>query len=516
MEQTIPYLQKAGDRYNLMVNDEPFLILGGELHNSSGSDLEYLKEHVWPGLKKLGGNCYLTPVYWECMEPEPGNYDFTLVDGVIEQAREEGVHLVLLWFGLWKNGKSEYVPHWMKTDPQYFYMVEETGRKVESISPLCEAAIERDKNAYVQLLTHLKEIDEQRTVLMIQVENETGIWNSPRDFSKEANGAYEKPIPKEMETFSKKQGTWEEVFGQDAPEIFMSYYFSHAVEQIAGAGKKVYPLPTFMNCVDFGFPARAGQLPSGAPIPRVQKYWRSFAPSIDMYGPDIYAPDFKGISAAYAETDHVLVIPEMAQDKNVASKALFTVAAYNTVCFSPFGIEGLMIPLSETDLLSQTNSDLVRPEPEAGILLSTAYGLLKHLWPEIRKAQDEHRIYAFLEQGNPADEFVLDDYILRVSYGDGGMRGHMGQGGHRPDNRPIGGGFVIRTGKDSFLICGISCNLEIQPKYASQEEIFILDKREYKWKNGQMLPGRIMNGDERNYTAIGSELGIFELTMYRK
>lgn len=516
MKHRIPYLKKENNRYSLMVEDEPFMILGGELHNSSASDLSYMKEHVWPGLKRLEGNCYLVPVYWECMEPEQGKYDFTLVDGLIAQAREADVHLVLLWFGLWKNGKSEYTPHWFKINPEYFYMVEENGKKVESVSPLCHQAVELDRRAYVELLSHLREVDEERTVIMIQVENETGIWNSPRDYSEVANAEYKKCIPEDMARLYGVNGTWEEVFGRDAPENFMSYYFSHAVEKIAAAGKKVYPIPTFMNCVDFGFPARAGQLPSGAPIPRVQKIWRCFAPSIDMYGPDIYAPDYRGISAAYAGTDHVLVIPEMAQDKNVASKALFTIAAYNTICFSPFGIEGLMTPLSETDLLSQTNSDLVRPEPEAGVLLSEVYGILNYLRKNIQKAQDEHRIYAFLEQGNPSEEFVLDEYILRVSYGDGGMRGHMGQGGHRSENNPIGGGFIIQTKKDTFFLCGISCNLEIQPKYASQEEIFILDKREYKWQDGCIVMGRIMNGDERNYTAIGGIPGMFEITMYRK
>lgn len=516
MKQSIPYLKKDEKRCSLMVDNKPFMILGGEVHNSSASDLNYMKEHVWPGLKKLGGNCYLVPVYWECMEPKQGEFDFTLVDGVIEQAREINVRLVLLWFGLWKNGKSEYVPDWVKTDHQYFYMLKEDGRKVESVSPLCTPAIELDKNAYIQLMHHLKETDEQRTVIMIQVENETGIWDSPRDYCKLANELYEKEIPDDIAKLYEVTGTWEEAFGNDAPENFMSYHFAHAVEKIASAGKKEYPLPTFMNCVDFGFPARAGQMPSGAPIPRVQKIYRQFAPSIDMYGPDIYAPNYKGISAAYAATDNVLVIPEMAQDKNAASKALFTIASYNTICFSPFGIEGLMIPLSETDLLSQTNSDLVRPEPEAGILLSQAYGILNYLWNDIKNAQDENRIYAFLEQGNPMDEFVLEDYILRVSYGDGGIRGHMGQSGHRSETNPIGGGFVIRSEKDKFMICGISCNLEIQPKYASGEEIFILNKREYKWVDGQMVPGRIMNGDERNYTAIGGTPGFFEITMYRK
>ena len=80
--KSLPYLKQENNKTTLFVEDKPFLILGGELHNSSGSDLTYMEDHVWPGLRKLGGNCYLTPVYWECMETERGIYDFSLVDGV--------------------------------------------------------------------------------------------------------------------------------------------------------------------------------------------------------------------------------------------------------------------------------------------------------------------------------------------------------------------------------------------------------------------------------------------------
>lgn len=511
----IPYLTKDG-RITLMVDDQPFLILGGEVHNSSASDLNHMKERVWPGLQELGGNGYLVPVYWECIEPEPGKYDFQLVDGLLEQARAIGVHLVLLWFGLWKNGKSEYVPAWIKTDPAYDYMVKENGQLVESVSPLCEPAIALDERAFSHLLMHLKEVDEQHTVIMIQVENETGIWDSPRDYGNKANQQYAAQIPEDMAALYETSGTWEEVFGLAAPEYFMSYYFAKAVERIASADKAAYPLPFYMNCVDFGFPARAGQMPSGAPIPRVRRIWRAFAPSIDLYGPDIYAPNYKGIAGSYAQTDNALVIPELAQDKNVASKALYTVAGYNTICYSPFGIEALMQPISETDLLSETNTDLVRPEPESGALLQEAYRILQCMWPEIRRAQEENRIYAFLESGNPADEFVLDNYILKVSYGDGGIVGHMGQQGHRCDARPVGGGYIIRTGTDTFLMCGIACNLEIQPRYASGKSVFILSKREMRFSGNRLVPGRILNGDERNYIAIGQTPAIVEIAMYER
>lgn len=151
----IPYLKTEQGKTQLMVEDKPFVILGGEFHNSSGSDLSYMEKHVWPGLKRLGGNCYLTPVYWECMEPEPDACDFSLVDGVIQQARQAGVRLILLWFGLWKNGRSEYVPAWMKRDNTYFYMRGIDGKQLESVSPFCGEAVARDKKAFCRLMEHV-------------------------------------------------------------------------------------------------------------------------------------------------------------------------------------------------------------------------------------------------------------------------------------------------------------------------------------------------------------------------
>ena len=377
----IPYLKQEGKQTTLMVDNAPFLILGGELHNSSGSDLNYMEEHVWPGLRKLGGNCYLTPVYWECMEPERGKYDFTLVDGVIAQARREGVRLVLLWFGLWKNGGSSYTPAWVKTNSDYFYMCGMDGRMVESVSPFCEDAVKADQEAFSRLMEHLRDTDEERTVIMVQVENETGIWGHPRDYCKAADRLFYQEIPGEMAELYGTCGTWEEAFGLNACDYFMAWGLSRAVGRIAEAGKKIYGLPLFMNCVAIGLPLRAGQVPGGGPLPRVHKIWRRFAPAIDLYGPDLYSPFYKEACDDFAAAN-ALIIPETAQDKDTASKALYTVAAYHTVCFSPFGIDGMMMPISENDLLAQTNSDLGGSPAGAGERLAKAYRILHVLWEE--------------------------------------------------------------------------------------------------------------------------------------
>lgn len=131
----IPRIARPDDRPVLMVNDEPILLFGGEIHNSSASDLGYMEREVWPHVRKLHLNSLIVPVAWEFLEPKSGEFGFTLPDGLIAQAEREGVKLVFLWFGLWKNGMSTYIPAWMKRDRQvYFPMRDRTGRTVNAVS----------------------------------------------------------------------------------------------------------------------------------------------------------------------------------------------------------------------------------------------------------------------------------------------------------------------------------------------------------------------------------------------
>ena len=95
-------------------------MLAGEIHNSSSSSLEYMKKEVWEKIRGLHLNTLIVPITWETVEPEEGKFDFSLAEGIIRQARDEGMYLVLLWFGLWKNGESTYVPDWVKIDTKRF------------------------------------------------------------------------------------------------------------------------------------------------------------------------------------------------------------------------------------------------------------------------------------------------------------------------------------------------------------------------------------------------------------
>src|SRR3954469_2360157 len=114
-----PALDRHGNAAQILVNGRPFLILGGELANSSASSRAYMAP-VWPRLRAMGLNTLLAPVSWELIEPVEGRWDYASVDALIEDARANDMHLVLLWFGAWKNSMSSYAPAWVKRDTGRF------------------------------------------------------------------------------------------------------------------------------------------------------------------------------------------------------------------------------------------------------------------------------------------------------------------------------------------------------------------------------------------------------------
>src|SRR6185436_698420 len=179
----------------LIVDGAPFLIRGGELGNSTASDLKYLQQ-FWPLFGKLGLNTILAPASWELIEPVEGQFDWRSIDGLLEQARAHDTRVVLLWFGSWKNSMSSYVPAWVKTNQPRFARTEATrGQGQEILSPFHAANWEADARAFRALMRHLREVDGTRhTVLMVQVENETGMIPEARDHSAVADSLFARPV----------------------------------------------------------------------------------------------------------------------------------------------------------------------------------------------------------------------------------------------------------------------------------------------------------------------------------
>lgn len=172
----IPHLSKQGEATQLIVDGKPYLVLAGELHNSSSSSREYMKD-IWPKLEASGMNTVLAAVEWSLVEPVEGKFDFAVVDNLIEDAHAHHLKLVLLWFGAWKNGQTHYPPEWVKKDYTRFPRVKtESGKSLEILSTLGKESLQADARAFAAVMKHVKEVDSsERTVIMIQVQNEVGV-----------------------------------------------------------------------------------------------------------------------------------------------------------------------------------------------------------------------------------------------------------------------------------------------------------------------------------------------------
>ncbi|MBQ9493406.1 MAG: DUF5597 domain-containing protein [Oscillibacter sp.] len=479
----------------LYVDGKPFFAYSGEIHNSGASSLAFMKEKVWPRLRDLNMNSVIVPVYWELLEPAEGQYDFTQVDGLITQAREENMRLMFLWFGLWKNAESMYVPAWMKRDTEtYFRVRKANGEPINTISPFCGAAVEKDKAAFTALMRHLRACDEENaTVIVCQVENEIGVLGTERDYGPCAEEAFSSEVPAVVREACHVSGTWREAFGTDAEESFMAYAFASAVEKIASAGQKEYPLPCYTNAWLRQYPWYPGSYPCGGPVKNVHAIWKAVAPSLFTLAPDVYVPYCADVMDEYAYNGNPLFVPEIRKDAVASSYCLYAFGAKNAICFSPFGVEDLAL---DPDKLEQPPMEVMvalNIDPSAfnttgsKEYLRDTYGLMKQLEPLYLKYRGTEHLKCFVRHGeNDYGTFLrFSGYDLSVSYAP------------RAAAKPLGAGIVLELAENKFLILGMMCGLSFRPKPGENKKAEFLRLEEGTLEAGEWMPGRILNGDEK-------------------
>ena len=447
----IPYLQKQGSAAHMVVDGKPFLMLAGELHNSTTSSLDFVKTQ-WSQLAAMHLNTVLSPVYWELMEPKEGQFDFTLVDGQIKAAEANHLRLALVWFGSFKNGMSSYVPEWVKTNQSRFPRVQDKdGKTLEILSTLSAANLEADSRAFAALMRHVKEVDSRRRVILIQVENEVGVLGDTRDRNEAANKAFAEPVPKDLLDYmtaqkdalypefreawekagAKTSGTWEEVFGK-APytdEIFMAWNYARYVGGVAAAGKAQYPIPMFVNTWLARGDRMPGTYPSGCPEPHVGDLWKAGAPAIDFRSPDMGGTvDIRDTVNWYHTPGNPLFIPE-AFHRMGAHNIFYAVGQHDAMGFSPFGIDSLIFTL-EPGVMEEVrrrftpNADDfffnlpsgTRKAP-GDLALARSYAIIDQLSPLILENQGKGKMAGVIVIAEePPQKVPLGNYALEVSY----------------------------------------------------------------------------------------------------
>ena len=521
-QSKIPHLAKNGNVTQLIVHGQPFLILGGETGNSSGSDIRHMRS-VWPKAKAMHLNTVLVPVYWELIEQEEGNFDFSLVDQIIEDARKNDLKLIFLWFASWKNSMSCYVPPWIKTNQERFpRAMDDKGRGQEILTPFSENNLQADMKAFEELMKHLKTTDgNDHTVIMIQVENEIGMLPVARDYYPLANEQFIQDVPGELTRYLKENkenlvpefhevwanngfktsGNWEKIFGKGphTDEIFMAWHFAKYINRIIEAGKAIYPLPMFVNAA-LNRPGRqpGKGYPSAGPLPHVMDVWKAAGPSIDFLAPDFYTTRFRHWCNLYTRQGDPLFIPEHRFDNTAAAKAVYVIGHYEAMGFSPFSFE--------------TAGD---DEQES---LGNMYALLSRMTQIIVDHQGLNKTEGILfDKENQETVLYFGNYAFtcRHDY----TLGWSPDAGR--DEWPMSGAIIIQTREGKFLIAGSGVVITFEPLNNNKLNAGILTAEEGNFVGETWTSVRRMNGDQTHQgrhirIPIGNySIQKFELYTYR-
>lgn len=486
-----PKIVQQDGRFALMVEGRPYLILGAQINNSSAWPSELPK--VWPALADMHANTMEAPVYWEQIEPQPGKFDFTNVDALVQGAREHHLHLVVLWFGTWKNGQMHYAPTWVKSDTaRYPRMINSHGEPIDVLSANSTANRDADKAAFVALTKHLQAVDGvQHTILMVQVENESGAIGTVRDYSPAANREFAQQIPARLTTALHKQpGTWSQVFGPDADETFQAWYQARYIQAIVKAGKAEFNIPMYVN-VWVSYPAAelperrvtfpGINYPSGGPVQKMIDLWKVAAPAIDMIGPDIYSDDsgfYRELLRTYARPDNPLWVPETGSGDSFA-KFFFYALGKGAIGFSPFGV----------DRTGWTYSDGQGPKGHA-----ENYALIAPMDREVALLNFQGKLKTAVEEpGHAQQELDFGAWQATVSFG------FPQHDGRRPPGTPDAHGraLVAQLGPDEFLVTGIDASVSFHlPSRLAGQRMNILQAVQGNYVDGKWQPVRIWNGDQ--------------------
>jgi len=497
--QPMPEIVTRDGRSALMVDGAPYLMLGAQVNNSSAWPDVLPK--VWPAVKKLQANTVSVPIAWEQIEPIEGKFDFSFLDTLLHEARDNQVRLVLLWFATWKNNGPNYAPGWVKLDNARFpRLLDAKGKVLNSMSPHSAATLAADKRAFAALMKHLKDADPERTTVMVQVQNEPGTYGSPRDYGAEAQKLFDGPVPAVLiKAMSAKPGTWTQAFGKDAEEFFHAWSVAKFIGDVAAAGKKEYPLPMYVNASlrDPFHPGPPGGYASGGPTDNVISIYRAAGPAVDIVAPDIYLKESKKVDRVIElyKMGGPLLVPEIGNDPLFA-RYFYDLLGAQALGVVPFGI----------DYTGYSNFPLgAKHIDEAIDAFAMPYRLLVPIAREWAALSFKSRVWGASEPDDRTSrQLDLGRWQATLSFNEWqfGMKEWFGDLKDKPEwpAYPSGGALIAQLGPDDFLLTGQRVRVNFAPAgnrkangliYASVEE--------GTYTGGQWRKSRVWNGDQTDY-----------------
>ncbi len=523
-----PRLERHGTATRIVTNDSPMLMIGGELGNSSASTRSDLKR-IFPHLKRLGLNTVLAPVSWELIEPHEGEFDMSTLDDILTEARDNDLKVVLLWFGAWKNSMSCYTPEWFKRDIKRFPRAHtDSGKPLEEASALSSNVMEADKKAFCKIMEHLRDHDSQQTVVMVQVENEIGMIEVPRDYSDDANKMYAGIVPTQLTDYlqknskslhpyiaekikgHEKEETWRALFGDDmyGEEIFQTWTYATYVQEIARAGREIYDIPMYVNVALNSRGRKPGEYPSGGPLAHLIDIWHCGAPAIDVLGVDIYDKGLTDWLAKYDLPNNPLFVPEIRLEDKDAMYAIYAFGHHDAMGFCPFSIEDYPLTSSasvndwrDMDLSQDDQLNAFSSVGQSLSPIAAVYHLLRQAEPLLLAKQDTDDMDAVLIDNEYREkEIITADgirFTIKHSYSLGW------EPGAKAEVWPEAACLIVRLDSNEYLILGSGVVVTFSPAKSGargwqkgDDRIGIAKCEEVEMIDGNFNIVRHLNGDQ--------------------
>ena len=296
-----------------------------------------------------------------------------------------------------------------------------------------------------------------------------------------------------MRATRKPAGPWRTLFGSDADEIFQAWSVAHFVDEVAAAGKTVYPLPMYANCAlrDPFTPGKPGSYSSGGPTDNVLDVWKAAAPALDVLAPDIYLPEYAKYTAVlerYARADNPLFVAETSSDAAYA-RYLFAALGRRAIGFSPFGI----------DYTGYSNYPLGARAIDAKSLepFAANYRLLAPMSGEIARAAYAGKLWGVAEPQDTHEQTLdLGDWQVRLSYGHDPFGTAPAKGNAALD----GGVLIAQLGANEYLVTGRNVRVDFIAGKSRKDARFLLDRvEEGRYDGGRWIFKRLWNGDQTDW-----------------
>jgi len=488
--EAMPHLGELNGHSALFVDGEPFFILSLQWDCDSCYSPQDM-DPLFPEARKMGCNTAALPLYWREVEPEEGRFDFRMLDHRIQMARANELRLVLIWFGTYKNGCLNYAPDWVKGSPRRFRRARSrSGQDLANFAcPTCREMFEKDRACVEAIFRRIRETDaDQRTVVLFQMENETGILGTDRCCCEECEARF-------------SSGGWDRRFGARAAEAFSAHSIATFCDGIAAAAKAVYQLPVYMNSW-VSSPVRR-QLPgvgypSGGPVAAMLDIYRETLKSVDFIAPDIYTHGYRDLTfqcKAYQWPGNPLYVAEHSSGPGSRAErnVFYALGEHAAIGFDPWAIDRAFPDESAAPLVHPLDQ---RWSAEA-YSLRDSYVVIRDAMIPIVEAQGTDRLRVIVqEDGEEAALLEFADVAIELGYR------------HRDRQSR---GVAVRLGASEWLLAGVGLTAAFARPGGRRVPIQRVERGIYRGRQWRcLLPVRREGTDPSSAFAM-REAGVFHI-----